>query len=131
MKYTKKVSVGAFAEKGKDYKDGDLVAIANEGKQVEGVFGVQNVFLVKFANGEEKNMSFNQTSLNNLIDAYGDDSKAWIGKVAKVWLILQSVAGKMLKVTYLSHPKAEIVESGGSMTWEIPGQNPDPDNIPF
>lgn len=120
--YRKQVSVGQFAKKGEDYKDRDIVTIANEGRQVEGTFGMQDVFLVKLPNGEEKNMTFNQTTINNLIDAYGEDSKLWIGKTAKVWLILQSVSGKMLKVTYLTHPQAEIVEDGAGFRWQIPGK---------
>ena len=112
MKYTKKVSVGAFAEKGKDIKDGDIVTIASEGKQIEGKFGMQDVFLLKLTNGEEKNFSLNQTSINNIIDAFGEDSVSWIGKQAKVWAILSNVQGKMIKVYYLSHPDAEISEEG-------------------
>lgn len=112
MEYQKKVSVGQFAKKGEDYKDGDIVTIRDEGKQVEGQYGIQNVFSVKLANGDEKNMSLNQTSINNLIDAYGSNSKNWVDKKVKVWLILQSVSGKMVKVTYLSHPNAEISEDG-------------------
>ena len=37
MKYQKKVSVGSFLKKGEDIKDGDLVEVANEGKEVEGI----------------------------------------------------------------------------------------------
>ena len=142
MLYKKQVSVGAFAKKNEDYKDGDLLTIANEGKQVEGQFGVQDVFLVKLPKGDEKNLTFNQTSINNIIDAYGPDSKQWVGKQVKVWLILQSVSGKMLKVTYLSHPKAEIVETPQGFVFTIPGNKPvapegypaetiNPDEIPF
>jgi hypothetical protein len=122
----KEVGVGQFAKKGIDYKDRDIVIVANEGKQIEGTFGTQDVFLVKLPSGEEKNMTFNQTSINNMIDAYGDDSKKWIGKEAKAWLILQSVSGKMLKVLYLTHPSAEIVEDGAGFRWEIPGRQEAP-----
>lgn len=111
MKYQKRVSVGQFAKKDEDYKDGDIVTIANEGKKFEGQWGEQDVFLVKFKTGE-KNLTFNRTTLNNLIDAYGDESKSWVGKEAKIWLILQNVQGKMVRVTYLSHPDATIDEDG-------------------
>ena len=47
MIYKKKVSVGQFAKKDVDYKNGDMVTIANEGKQVEGEWGMRDVFLVK------------------------------------------------------------------------------------
>ena len=112
MIYKKKISAGAFLKKGEDIKDGDIVEIANEGKQVEGQFGLQNLFLIKTKDGKEGNMSLNQTSLNNLIDAFGEDATKWIGKAAKVWAILSNVQGKMLKVYYLSHIDAEINEDG-------------------
>lgn len=112
MEYKKKISVGAFARKNIDIKNNDLITIANEGKQVEGQFGMQNLFLVKLTNGEEKNISVNQTSLNGLIDAYGTDSLQWVGKEVKVWLIKQNVSGKFLDVLYISHPKYELGDSG-------------------
>ena len=110
--YSKKVSVkGEFAKKGEDFKDGDVVTIANEGKQIEGKFGLQDVFLIKFPTGD-KNMNFNQTSINNMVDAFGKDSTKWVGKEVKIWLILQNVQGKMVKVAYLSHPDSDINEDG-------------------
>ena len=135
MKYEKKISVGAFAKKGIDYKDGDILTVANEGKKIQGQFGEQDVFLVKLVNGEEKNLTFNQTTLNNMIDAFGVESVQWVGKQAKVWLILQNVQGKMVKVTYLSHPSAEITDDGafviaGKQT-EPKGETVSADEIPF
>jgi hypothetical protein len=119
-----------------------LLTISNEGKKVEGTFGMQDVFLVKLPNGEEKNLTFNQTTINNMVDAFGAESVQWVGKQVKVWLILQSVSGKMLKVTYLSHPDAVINDDGG---FSIPGKQAeapvkpagypaeeiDPNDIPF
>lgn len=115
MKYTKKVTVGEWAKKGEDIKNGDIVTIANEGKQVEGTYGTQNVFLVKLVKGDEKNISVNQTSMNSLIDSFGDDSIGWVGKKVKVWIIKQMVAGKFQDVLYVSDPKAELGENGFEM----------------
>jgi hypothetical protein len=135
--YQKKVSVGSFLEKGKDIKDKDIVEIASEGKEVEGKFGLQNIFLVKLADGKEGNVAMNQTSLNNFIDAWGEDSLKWIGKKALVWAILSNVQGKMTKVYYFTHPEATLSESG---EFVIPGQERpaqeqeevvNPDDIPF
>ena len=112
MIYKKRVSVGQFAKKDVDYKNGDMVTIANEGKQVEGEWGMRDVFLVKLANGEEKNITFQQTTMNGLIDAFGKDSKDWVGKSVKIHLITQNVSGKFIKVTYISHPQAELTETG-------------------
>ena len=110
--YTKRISIGAFLKKGEDIKDGDIVQIGNEGKQVEGQFGMQDIFLIKTSN-KEGNISINTTSLNCLIDAYGEDSKNWIGKQIKVWAILSNVQGKMIKVYYFTHPLAVLDEEGG------------------
>ena len=116
--YKKKVSLGNFLKKGEDYKDGDIVEIANEGKQVEGKFGTQDVFLIKLKDGSEGNANFNQTSINCLIDGYGGDSINWIGKKAKVMAILSNVQGKMTKVYYFLHPEAELNETTGQFTLE-------------
>lgn len=111
--YTKQVSVGSFLEKGNDIKDGDIVEIASEGKAVEGKFGMQNLFLVKTSVGKEGNVAFNQTTINACIDAFGADSKNWIGKSVKTWAILSNVQGKMIKVYYFTHPGAILDEEGG------------------
>jgi hypothetical protein len=125
--YKKRVSVGAFLKKGTDFKDGDIVEIANEGKQTEGQFGVQDIFLIKLADGREGNVSFNQTSLNNLIDGYGENSINWIGKGVKVISILSNVQGKMLKVYYFLHPDAELDERTGQFL--IKGKKELPDGV--
>lgn len=110
--YKKRESVGSFFKKGEDIKNGDLVEIANEGKQIEGNFGIQDVFLIKLENGKEGNVNFNQTTINGLIDAFGEDSIKWVGKQVKVWSVKQNVSGKFLDVYYFSHPKSELTEEG-------------------
>lgn len=138
--YTKKVSVGAFIQKGIDIKDKDLITITNEGVQVPGQFGVQNVFMVKLTNGKEKNLAFNQTSLNNCIDAFGADAKNWIGKQVKVWIIKMSVQGKIRDVIFVAHPEAVIDENGqfnianptiSNPIISNPNKEINPEDIPF
>ena len=121
MRYTKQVSVGSFLEKGVDIIDGQIVTIVNEGKQVEGKFGMQDLLLVKTAS-KEGNVAFNQTSINALIEAYGEESINWIGKSVKTWAILSNVQGKMIKVYYFTHPNADI-DADGSFTF-IPTPKP-------
>jgi len=130
MKYEKKVSVGAFLKKGIDFKDGDLIEIMNEGKKVVGQYGEQDVFVIKTEKGAEGNITFNQTSINNMIDAYGGESSEWIGKKAKVFGIMSNVQGKMTKVYYFAHPLAEIGDTGDFV---IPGKEKDDadEDIPF
>lgn len=127
MKLVKKVSVGGeFAKKGTDVLDGDLIKINNEGDLVEGEYGEQLVLKVQTRNGE-KNASLNQTSQNNLIDAFGDETSNWVGKEIKVHLIKAMVSGKMREVMYLAHPEWEMDDEGKFAP--KPGINPE--DIPF
>ena len=110
--YNKKESVGAFLKKGEDFKGDDVIEIASEGQQIEGKFGMQDIFTIKTVMGKEGNVSFNTTSINALIDAFGKESKKWIGKKAKVWGIMSNVQGKMIKVYYFTGPNAKLSEDG-------------------
>jgi len=112
MKYEKKVSLGAWLKKGEDVKDGDLVKIANEGKRTSGEYGEQDVFLMK-TRDKEGNVSINQTSINNWIDAFGDDSVNWIGKEVKVQVVKMSVQGKVKPVYFFLHPDTILDEESG------------------
>ena len=130
MLYQKRVSVGAFLKKGIDFKDGDLLEVANEGKEVQGEFGMQNLFLVKVGE-KEGNVSFNQTSINGMIDAFGKDSLQWIGKKIKANKIKQNVAGKFIDVWYFSHPDAELTENGFVLEQPKDPNDINPDDLPF
>lgn len=129
--YQKKISVGQFAKKDEDYKNGDIVTIVNEGKKIEGKFGEQDVFMVKLVSGNEKNITFNQTTINNLVEAFGQDSKNWVGKEVKIWLIIQNVQGKRVKVTYLASPSWIMNEGEGELFYDPAKDEPEPEDIPF
>ncbi len=132
--YTKKVSVGSFLKKGIDFKDGDLLEIANEGKETQGEYGTQDVFLIKTPDNKEGNVGFNQTTLNGLIDAYGQDATKWIGQKVKAIKIKQNVSGKFIDVWYFSHPDAELTESGFILSTkksDYPDGEVNPEEIPF
>jgi hypothetical protein len=122
MKVNKKTSIGgAFARKvayeyeGKKYeadlKDGDSVEILNAGTEVEGQFGTQLVFSIRTRNGE-KNIAFNQKSINTLIDAYGDETSAWVGKMVNVFIIKAMVSGKLQNVAYFAPEGYEMDDEG-------------------
>jgi hypothetical protein len=104
---------GQFAKKGEDIKQDDIITILNEGKPFQGKFGVQDIFLIRVPGGEERNITMNKTSLNNMIDAYGEDSASWVGKEAKVWFVMSNVKGKMTQVLYVAHPDATIDPTTG------------------
>lgn len=92
-----------------DIKDGDIISVIDEGQIVVGQYGEQHVFKVKTRNGE-KAMTFNQTSMNNMIDAFTDETANWKDKELKVWIIKALVSGKMQKVVYVSDKSAEMTE---------------------
>lgn len=110
--YKKTVRVGQFAKKNEDYRDGNIITILDEGVKTTRQYGEQDVFKCRMPNGDKRSFSFNKTSINNMIDAFGPDSHEWIGKEVKVWLILQNVQGKMVRVAYVSHPDADIDDEG-------------------
>lgn len=115
MIYKKRVSSGVkYFKKGEDIRGGDVITIANEGETDDtGQYGPQEVFLIQLSNGEEGAINMNQTSINSLIDGYGEDSKNWIGKKAKIVEIQMSVSGKIRDVYFFVHPDAELDKESG------------------
>ena len=104
MKVKKRISIqGDWVKVKEDIDNGDIVTILNEGKVVPGEFGDRNVFEIKTKNGN-KSSSFNQTTMNYLIDAFGDETKEWVAKEIKVWIVKSNVAGKMRDVVYFTEP---------------------------
>lgn len=110
MKVTKKTSVaGAYAKKeaysyeGKDYEadiqNGDKVELLNSGDTVSGEYGDQMVFQIKTRNGE-KNATFNQSSINALIEAFGDETEDWKGKEVNVLTKKGVYGGKKAIASY-------------------------------
>jgi len=118
----KKVTVsGAYAKKkpyeyeGKhfdaDIKDGDTIKILSEGEYVSGEYGEQLVVRITTRNGD-KNLALNQTSINNLVDAFGKNSAEWVGKDVKVFMVKAMVSGKLQNVSYVAHKSAEMDDEG-------------------
>ena len=136
MKYQKRETVGGkFAKKGLDIKDGDVITIQSGGKQVEGQFGTQNIFEILTPNGEFV-MSVNQTSINSMVDEWGEESENWIGKKVKIHAIKQAVAGKFISVYYVAPQGYEMGENGfervgnqKSPKEDLPTINADEDQI--
>ena len=117
---------GDYAKKGEDIKDGDLVTILDEGQMVTGDYGDRMVFKIETRNGP-KNLSFNQKSMNNLIDFLGDDTVAWIGKKVKIWMVRALVSGKFQQVVYLAS-SSWIMSDDGS--FHAPNGSVTPQNAP-
>lgn len=124
MKIQKKVSIGGdWAKVRDDITNEGSVTIKDGGVIVPGEFGDRHVFKILTKNGE-KVFSMNQTSLNNLVDAYGDDSDSWIGKTARTYVIKQKVGDKLRDVAYLCGIDYHMNDEGyfikGNPTKELP-----------
>lgn len=104
MKVQKKITIqGDWAKVKEDISNRDIITIADEGKLLPGEYGERHVFKVLTKNGE-KLLTFNQTSINYLIDTYGEETNEWQGEKIKVWLIKSNVGGKMKDIVYLTAP---------------------------
>jgi len=93
---------------GEDYKDQDVVKISDEGEEQETDFGNKLFLGIEFNNGEKKRMLLNNTSKNNLIDEYSDDTAKWVGKEVKINIVKTMVSGKPKDVVYLTHPNKDL-----------------------
>jgi len=118
MKMQKKLS-GNWAKKGEDIKNGDAVEILDGGQEDMGEYGKRIVFKIKTRNGE-KSVAFNQTSINTLIDEFGDDSDKWVGNSVKIDVVKALVAGKMQNIFYFTPVGWEMADDG---TWFNSGAN--------
>lgn len=136
MKVAKKTSVGgSWAKPGQDIKDQDRVKIMDAGQIVSGDYGDRHVFQILTTSKEEFNLSFNQTSMNNLIDAFGSDTEGWKDKVVRAFIIKQRVGDGLKNVLYLAPENWTMDEDGRFVNpkIEVPdvGDGIDPDDIPF
>jgi len=103
-----KLSTGGNFIKGEDVKHGDSVKFLDEGEWSENQkykYPDGNPrwdFICKVDhNGDEKKMRINATNKKALIAAWGDETKDWIGKTAKMTLETALVAGERRKMILL------------------------------
>ena len=94
---------GKWIKVGQDIKDQDRLKILDAGiLDTEGKFGARRVFKILTIKKQEFIMSFNQTSLNNLVDGFGEESENWAGKVVKAFVVRQMVGDALRNVCYLA-----------------------------
>ena len=146
--YTKSVG-GAWLDADK-IQSGAKVKIVNEcEKQTSGFkdpktgeFKIQNVAKVRVQGDEEAvNMRFNWTTIYGLIDAFGTDSKDWIGHVLTARTVDAMVGDTMRTIVYLvpegfelaknSEKKLEIRKVGGVVETPDSTETINPEDIPF
>ncbi len=129
----------AYEYEGKQYdadlQNGDTVTIMDAGiVETHPQYGEQHKFVVKTRNGD-KRASFNQSSINVLVDAYGDDSEAWIGKPAKVLIKKTMIANERRIVAYFV-TEGWYLDDFGDLVNDTKAAAPaseevNPDDIPF
>lgn len=124
---------GEFAKINEDIKNEDKLTIKDAGQIISGDYGDRYVFKVGTRNGD-KNISFNQTSMNNIIEAYGDDTDNWVGKTATAYVIKQMVGDSLKNVCYLVGEGWVMNDSGKFVKGASPVTSTadiNPDDIPF
>lgn len=116
--YTKSTVSGAWV-KGSEVVSGTKAKLVSETVPSEGMFEGKviknNVAKIRFQGqeGEAKNVNVNKPSINALIDAYGSDSKIWIGKLLTAHTEKMLVGGKRVTALYLIPEGFEIGEDEG------------------
>lgn len=134
MKVQKVVSVsGDFAKKGEDINYGDVVTILDEGQKIEGQFGEQFVIKIKTKAGEDKNVNFNQTTINILVDEFGDDTVKWVGEQVIIRGKKDTVGGKKVDIYYFVTSDWDFDEYRDLVksTDGIDESAPNPEDVPF
>lgn len=140
---------------GKNVNSGDKIKIVSECtkqdskfKDTEGNYKTENIAKVRVKGAEEsKSMRLNWASIYGLMDAYGNDSKEWIGKILTVKTVDAMVGDKMRTIVYLvpdgyelkknDEDKMIIAKVGGEeqITKDVENfdkeQEINPDDIPF
>lgn len=151
MEYNKSAS-GAWVN-ADDVSDGDKVKIVSECTKQESKFKdkdgnakTENIAKVRFQGAEEsKNMRINWATIYGLIDAYGTDSKEWIGKILTAKTVEAMVGDTMRTIVYLIPEGFEMVKNeekkmvirkiGGepeaTTAPEYPAEDINPEDIPF
>lgn len=106
-----------------DVKDGDTVTIIDDGRfrsAGDTPFG-REVFEigVRLPNGEVKIMTMNRTTQRRCAEAWGDETRNWVGKKLKIELKDQNVRGVMKRVIYGVPIKEELPKSEAEAVSEV------------
>lgn len=109
---------GPWVDKTK-VKSGTKVKIVTEcvptDEEYQGKVSTRHVVKLKVQgdDGEPKNFDINRPSVNGLIDAFGEDTKAWIGQTLTAETMRVIVGGKMGTAMYLVPEGFEFTTDAG------------------
>lgn len=108
----------------------------------DGTPKTQDVALVQFEGKPEPlNVSLNRATINALVEAFGEDSKSWMGHYLEVETEKVRVAGKAVTALYLipegfkkvddANGYAQIIKEGTDEIAEANGDAQDAIDLPF
>jgi len=91
-----KIRLSDYIKADVDVKQGDIIVINDEGIEQEnenftnddGTPKIDHIFKIVLADGEERKISMNKTSLKKFVEKYGNETKEWVGKKAIVNVIM-------------------------------------------
>ena len=129
--------------KGSEVVSGTKCKLVSETAPQPSEFGTQDVAKIRFQGeeGDAKNVRINKPSINALIDAFGEDSKVWIGNVLTAVTEKMVVSGKRVTALYLvpeGYSLGEdeghylvITKDGATVKSEPVEETINPEDIPF
>ena len=135
-KYTKQSGVSGAWIKAKDVVSGTKCKLVSETEPSESVWEGKtiknNVAKIRFQGqeGEASNVNVNRPSINGLVDAFGEDSKLWIGQLLTAHTEKMLVGGKRVTALYLIPEGYEVGEDeGGYLVVTKVGKQEAPDVV--
>lgn len=85
-------------------QDGEYITFLNEGEYQPSSFDPKKKSLVckvGLADGEEKIFTLSNKNQGKMLEAFGDDSKNWIGKKVQVEIVKKDIGGTTKTLIYL------------------------------
>ena len=112
--YKKSQGVGGEWAKAESLQNGLKAKLVSETVPMESQYGTQDVAKIRFQGHENSlNVRLNKPTVNGLVDAFGEESKDWIGKVLTVQTEKMVVSGRRVTVLYLIPEGYELTEDEG------------------
>lgn len=112
MEYKKSSTIQGEWIKAGELQNGVFIKLVSEAKPIQGEYGEQNVAQAKIKGFDGvKNVRLNKTTINGLIDAYGEDSANWTDKVLVAYIEKALVGGKRVTILYLVPENWELKEN--------------------
>lgn len=104
---------GAWA-KASDIPTGTRLRLVSECQPMQGEFGEQDVAKARFEGfAEPLNVRINKPTINALIEAFGEDSRQWMGQTLRTHIEPMNVGGRRVRAMYLLPEGYEVGEDEG------------------